>query len=486
MKDAKPTMMLLAGILISLSFAESGWAIVDPNNMGQWAKPTNSGPDKEVPGFLVNLGPTGGRAILKEKSFVVKYVFPKSPAHGKLNIDDEIIGVNDKMFTTKHIFGKQYGMGYEVGYEGPIMDFGNAIEDSEGRDGILKLTVIRDGKETAVEVHLAAIGRFSKTYPLNCPKSDKLASSAVQYLLEHTKDYGTCCHEKGTVGLALLSQGKLKEARALAASWNEVPGEGAWTWPIAYQCIFLSEYYLKTRDKSVLRTIESLANRLDEAQVMDPAMYADRVHGGKPQGKNFLKGGLGHAVRIDGYGTMSITTLMALLAWELAEDCGVKVNRQHVDLAFQCIREHTNESGYMGYRFATGADSPVGRQGLAIIAHKLAQDKGTDGYVARVTANLAKSKTRLNDGHGDNVLGILWGLLGIQLSGDNAAIREMFDYNKAFINMARTHDGSFVAQPGRNAGDKGYYLSSRIHPTAAMVLVLGMSRPSLRIQGNWK
>jgi hypothetical protein len=59
----------------------------------------------------------------------------------------------------------------------------------------------------------------------------------------------------------------------------------------------------------------------------------------------------------------------------------------------------------------------------------------------------------------------------------------MFDYNKAFINMARTHDGSFVAQPGRNDGDKGYYLSSRIHPTAAMVLVLGMSRPSLRIQG---
>ena len=140
----------------------------------------------------------------------------------------------------------------------------------------------------------------------------------------------------------------------------------------------------------------------------------------------------------------------------------------------------------MGYRFGTGAYSPVGRQGLAIIAHKLARDKGTEGYVARVTAHLTKSKTRLNDGHGDNVLGILWGLLGIQLSGDNAAIREMFDYNKAFINMARTHDGSFVAQPGRNTGDKGYYLSSRIHPTAAMVLVLGMSRPSLRIQGKRK
>ena len=483
MRNTHPTMTLPAGILISFLFLESGWAIVDPDNMGQWTKPTNSGPDKDVPGFLVNLGPTGARAILKEKSFVVKYVFPKSPAHNKLNIDDEIIGVNDKMFTTKHIFGKQYGMGYAVGYEGPIMDFGTAIEDSEGRDGILKLAVIRNGKETTVKVPLPAVGRFSKTYPLKCPKSDKLVADAMQYLLKHTEDFGSQCHARGTAGLALLSQGRLEEAKAMAASWNKAPGEGAWTWPIAYQCIFLSEYYLKTKDKSVLGTIQLLVARLYEAQVMDPAMYKDRMHSGQPQGENFLKGGLGHVVKIDGYGTMAITTLMALLAWELAEDCGVKLDQQHVDLAFQCVREHTNESGYIGYRFATGAYSPVGRQGLAIIAHKLAQDKGTEGYVARVTANLTKSKTRLNDGHGDNVLGILWGLLGIQLSGDSAAIREVFDYNKAFINMARTHDGSFVAQPGRNNGDKGYYLSSRIHPTAAMVLVLGMSRPSLRIQG---
>ena len=53
----------LAGILVSLVSAQSGWAIVDPDNRGQWTKPTNKGPDKDVPGFLVNLGPTGARAI---------------------------------------------------------------------------------------------------------------------------------------------------------------------------------------------------------------------------------------------------------------------------------------------------------------------------------------------------------------------------------------------------------------------------------------
>ena len=87
------------------------------------------------------------------------------------------------------------------------------------------------------------------------------------------------------------------------------------------------------------------------------------------------------------------------------------------------------------------------------------------------------------DRHGDNVQAVFWALLGIQLSGDDTATRDFLDYNKAFINLARTHDGAFVVQPGRNTGDKAYYLSPRIHPTAAMVIALGAAEPRLRIQG---
>ena len=58
--------MSLAAILIPLVAAQPASAIVDPDNQGRWTKPTEKGPDKEVPGFLVNLGPTGARAILKE------------------------------------------------------------------------------------------------------------------------------------------------------------------------------------------------------------------------------------------------------------------------------------------------------------------------------------------------------------------------------------------------------------------------------------
>ena len=108
--------------------------------------------------------------------------------------------------------------------------------------------------------------------------------------------------------------------------------------------------------------------------------------------------------------------------------------------------------------------------------------RSSPNYVTKVTAGLVAARNRINDGHGDNVLSMFWALMGIQASGDKDAIRKVLDYNKPLINMYRTHDGSFVAQPCRNSGEKGYYLSSRIHATAAMVLILSMDKPKLKLQ----
>ncbi|MFZ9937419.1 MAG: DUF6288 domain-containing protein [Luteolibacter sp.] len=477
----QPATALLT-LAVSALLTGNALAIADAENLGQWNKPTGIGPDKDCPGFLVNLGPTGARAALKESSFVVKHVFPASPADGRLRIDDEITGANGRPFS-RHTFGKFYGMEPGAGLEGPIMDMGNAIEDSEGKDGTLTLDVIRDGKPATVDIRLEAIGRFSDTFPKRCGKSETLANRAVDYLIRHPEQRAGVVHEKGLLGLALLARGNMKEAETLAMAWNEPPGEKQWTWYPSYQAIFLAEYFLQTGDRRVLPTIEENCKRLYLAQVIDPALYKDAMHGGKPQAKNFLKGGNGHGARCAGYGTMTITTLMALLSWELAEDCGIEIQDFNRDIAYECVHTHTHESGYMGYRFATGAYTPVGRQGLAIITHKVAGRPGTDQYLSRLTQGMAKSKTRINDGHGDNALAWGWALLGIQLSGNDAATREVLDYNKAFINMARTHDGAFVIQPGRNLAEKAYYMSPRIHPTAAMVLALGTDKPRLRIQG---
>ena len=134
----QPLPSLCALLLMSMA----AQAIFDETNIDQWEKPTAKGPDKDVPGFLINLGPTGARAILKERSFVVKHVFDKSPAMGQLRLDDEITGIHGKPFN-QHTFGKCYGMKPGSGLEGPIMDFGTAIEDAEG-----KRVKITDGRFT--------------------------------------------------------------------------------------------------------------------------------------------------------------------------------------------------------------------------------------------------------------------------------------------------------------------------------------------------
>ena len=134
-------------------------AIRDRDNQGRWEKRVESGPDKEVPGFLVNLGPAGARAVLTEKTFVVRDVFKGAPADGKLRPGDVITGVGGKPFSS-HTFG-----GEPHGYEGPILDLGDAIDRAEGKDGKLTLNLLRGATASDAVLSLETIGSFSTTFP---------------------------------------------------------------------------------------------------------------------------------------------------------------------------------------------------------------------------------------------------------------------------------------------------------------------------------
>lgn len=482
-----PRLSLLLISLVSLSGMKLG--AIEENNRGRWNEPTKEGPDKEVPGYLVNLGPTGARGTLESKSFTVKYLFKGSPADGLLQIDDVITGVNGKAFEVEHRFGhhltrmKQFP---EIGYEGPIMDFGNAIEDSEGKDGKLTLSVKRGEKLLDVVIQLEAIGRFSETYPRKCEKSALLAKRATNYLSGHPYLQNEECHAKCLSGLALLAAGKTEEVKKLVDSWNTIPKKGVWVWPASYQCILLSEYYLATKDESVLGTIQGLAAVLESGQVEDMANYADRTHGNMGNvGHKFRTGGLGHNTNVGGYGTMNITTALGITAWQLAKQCGATVDQKKIDMAYDYLHKSTTKDGFIGYHTDACAYSPSGRQGLAILAQKLGEDdQASKDYIKTVAKGLHDSTKYINDCHADSVLGLSCALMGVNVSGDEKAIRHMMDYNKAWLNMARCHDGSFVALPGRDMYDKGYYMSSRLHLTATMALVFSVEEPKLVIQGK--
>jgi hypothetical protein len=73
-----------------------------------WDVTTRAEPDAQAGGWFINLGITGARAkILREAPNIleVTYVFEKTPAFGKLEVGDKIVGANGKLFTEAHKFG---------------------------------------------------------------------------------------------------------------------------------------------------------------------------------------------------------------------------------------------------------------------------------------------------------------------------------------------------------------------------------------------
>ncbi len=515
----------------ALFFASSAFALADKDNQGRYTTPTTNGPDKDVPGFLVNLGPTGARGVLTEKSFIVRYIFEGSPAAGRLKLGDEITGVYGKSFTAHHWGGSPHG------YDGPVMDLGNAIEKAESSDGKLQLNIIRDKKNSDVTISLEKIGAFSSTFPLNCKKSAYLREKALHYLAVHYDDVKGGAHNRSAVALALLSSDDPKQqalGKSMCKKWSEDkpdvrtnkvdPGDGTWTWTLSYQIITLGEYYLMSKDGSVLPTMQAASDLLKKAQ------YSGKILVWGPKGnkkdaaldkipydkldaaQQLYDGGFGHTQYIpgsssngtgwgpNGYGPMQYPTIFAVIAWQIAERCGIKVDADRVKRAMGFIHRGSNAAGAVGYggeftiawglkdpdkyKKSTNGDNYVGRSGAALIAHKLSPEF-TDSFdnIKTYRSFLISACKSLPDGHADTNLAVMWGLLGSGASQDEKTMRTMFDYHKAYFNMARCFDGSYVTQPGRDYADGGYYSSSRYHATGTMVLTYGFENPKLLIQG---
>jgi hypothetical protein len=502
--------ILVTGLVFcACCFGREAMAIRDQDNQGAYTKPTEHNlPDKEVPGFFVNLGPTGARGVLTPRSFIVKYVFQGSPAAGRLAIGDEIVGAFDKPFSEHHFGGDPHG------YEGPIMDLGLAIEKAEGTDGKLVLNVKSGESIKKVTIGLEAIGTFGPTFPYKCKKSELVRARALTYLAESPDAWGVWqAHARSAVALALLSSDVPKQqaaGREMVLAWaKQPPDDGTWTWSLSYQLITLCEYYLLTSDASVLPTIKADVLRLEHAQ------YSGKIVCWQPKpeedasavlaAQQLYDGGFGHgpyiaAIDKNGYGPMQYTTILAVTAWQLAGRCGVDAKPGCIRRSLDFIHRGTNEAGYIAYggeftlnngivdsvawRSSRDGDNYVGRTGAAIVAHTLSPEFEDSGpYLQKYRAYARHAVKSMPDGHADSNLGIFWGVMGAAASEDLGVLRATFDYHKAFFNMMRCFDGSFVLLPGRDYADNGYYMASRYHPTATMALAYGLSHPKFLIQG---
>lgn len=164
--------------------------------------------------LIRNFGPVG-IGILLEKGMVMKIqnVEAGSPAEktGKLKQGDIIESINGvKLSETKR---------------DPRIVLGQLITDAEASDGNIGLLIKDKGP---VLVQIPVLGRYSDTWPLNCPKSDKIVRNLADLLAKQGKN------EWGSV-LFLLSTGEEKDLDVVRGWMKERKPIWAHNWQVGLE-----------------------------------------------------------------------------------------------------------------------------------------------------------------------------------------------------------------------------------------------------------
>ena len=107
----------------------------------------------------------------------------------------------------------------------PRIQLGEILAAAEASDGLVSMVI--KGESTPVTVKIPVLGAYSETWPLNCPKSDKIVRQVAGYLSSPEGNKGL-----GHIGM-LFQQGALLTEDAQAMAFGNVSagtrvGSNAW------------------------------------------------------------------------------------------------------------------------------------------------------------------------------------------------------------------------------------------------------------------
>jgi len=235
------------------------------------------------------LGTTGASVIDADgrPELTVTGIEPNSPADGKLEVGDVIIGSNNRLFPD---------------WEDPRVPIGYAVAaaQTEAFGGMLTLSVGRAGKIISVGIKLPVDGGYGDNWPYDCKKSKAIADAAVKYVMNN----GDSTFWKH---LFLMGCGDWNEMALVRDELRKSQSTGgiASCWGGGYQLVSLCEYYLLTRDPKVMPAIECHVRGLEANQM--------------------LTGGWSHGPP-GGYGLMHQPGQICFIGLLLARECGVEVD----------------------------------------------------------------------------------------------------------------------------------------------------------------
>jgi len=324
-------------------------------------------------------------------------------------------------------------------------------------------TELRAGKTLPVTITIPVMGTYSATSPWECEKTKLVIDAACHSILKrswfNTKRNGDIIPNGGIPSyldaLGLLATGEEKYlpvirdyARALASGCEGLDimgdGNGVSSWNGGYKNLFLTEYYLATKDEQVLPGISALSTYL----AMGQSGVGTWSHGMSYVKMNGLYG------PASAYGAMN----------QCSETCGISlllaqkfIKKKEIDDAvkrsLKFLRWYTDK-GTIPY----GDHNPNpdhdnnGRNSQAAVFFDLAGEKEAANFFTRMT--LASYNTR-EGGHTGHFFALQWGALGAARGGKAAA--NSFAVNTRFLTeLERRFDGSSIFQVQLHTNERAY------------------------------
>jgi len=420
-----------------------------------------------------NLGPTGARGWMwgwkletkDARQILVTSVAEGSPADGELEVGDVILGVGGAPFDGD-----------------PRVAFGEAVLAAEASGDDLELLRWRDGETDAIGLDLPRLGAYADTAPFDCDRSGSILDRACAHIAANMKG-----DIDGMVNaLALLATGDRRYRDAVADLARDVArpdrsatlegrtsGLFAWRW--GYRNLFLCEYALATKDRSVMPAIAEYSGLIARGQsgvgtwghgMAWPDLNDGEIHG-----------------RLGGYGALNQSGLICHLSLVLAQKCGI--DDPEVDLAVgranRFARFYVGKGAipYGDHRPGWDVHDDNGKCSVAAIIFDLQDMDEEAEFFARMAVASYGERER---GHTGNYFSFLWGPLGAARAGDAAAsafLREQ----RWYYALARAHDGSFPYQGGAGMSG-GEHKYGGWDCTGAFVLASTLPERELFITGR--
>jgi hypothetical protein len=227
----------------------------------------------------------------------------------------------------------------------------------------------------------------------------------------------------------------------MALDWNQPYNAGTWSWHLGFQGIALSEYHLRTGDRSVLKTLESTMKLLVDAQWKGDIRHwkSEQIKGIDQalldRHQALYAGGFGHAPYTEilsrgggGYGPMQWPTCLALMTWQLGKQCGIEADEEAVERSFQFLDYGTTAAGSIAYGGEfTLNNGPVDsenwkantrnggshKSGLGHLVFLLSPERKESAKMIKLhLSNIDAAYKDMPNGHACAMMGLTWGWAG--------------------------------------------------------------------------